>query len=190
MRYFKVILSSLALFMVYMWIAVMLNACGNSSTTKKEDPYAEDVLVEGTEDEFESEFDGEESDEEYEEDGEALADEDEVDDSEPGDYTSAPSTTTTKSFPVEERKTTTNHSSSSVKSGRYLVIAGSYLIEENARKMMNKLKNKGFDAEIVHFNFSQYHSICAGRYSSQSTAKNTARTLKNMGIDAYVHTKQ
>lgn len=92
------------------------------------------------------------------------------------------------STPKPSNKTTTQYTSND---GNYLVVAGSYLIRDNAEKMVSKLKGFGYNgAEIVTFDESQYHSISAGRYSSYDEAGKVARALKNKGIDCYVHTKK
>jgi cell division protein FtsN len=71
--------------------------------------------------------------------------------------------------------------------GPYMVMAGSYLLKENAEKMRSKLKNMGFSqAEIVVFPASEYHSVVAVRYSSESKAQAAASELKRKGIDSFV----
>ncbi len=75
--------------------------------------------------------------------------------------------------------------------GRHLVLAGNYLMEDNALRQVKKLKKKGYsNAEIVVFDYSQYHTVLVSRNSDLSSANNTVQKLKsNEGIDAYVHTK-
>ena len=71
--------------------------------------------------------------------------------------------------------------------GPYMVMAGSYLLKENAEKMRSKLKSMGFSqAEIVVFPASEYHSVVAVRYSSESKAQAAASELKRKGIDSFV----
>jgi cell division protein FtsN len=71
--------------------------------------------------------------------------------------------------------------------GSYMVMAGSYLLKENAEKMRSKLKSMGFsEAEIVVFPASEYHSVVAVRYSSESKAQSAASELKRKGIDSFV----
>ncbi|GLR19007.1 SPOR domain-containing protein [Portibacter lacus] len=83
------------------------------------------------------------------------------------------------------------YSSNAGTGGSYLVVAGSYLIKDNAQKMVDKLKKLGYtNAEIVNFDESQYHSISAGRYDSYDSAGKVAKTLKQKGIDCYVHTRK
>jgi cell division protein FtsN len=71
--------------------------------------------------------------------------------------------------------------------GKYKVIAGSYLLKENAEKMVKKLKSLGYkDAKIVVFSASGYHSVVASSYASESTAKSAASSLKSKGVDCFV----
>lgn len=195
MRYLKLSFSCLALFLMYMWMVVLFNSCKGSTAADQTGEQTEqiddleEIDLSDDEDDFESgsdDVDVIEADPDPEEDDS---------DYEAGDYTSAPEQqkveTKPKSKPVvtqTPRKSTTSTTSSN---GSYMVIAGSYLLEENARKMVNRLKRKGYsNAEIVYFNNSQYHSICAGRYNTRSSAKQTANRLISSGIDSYVHRKQ
>jgi len=74
--------------------------------------------------------------------------------------------------------------------GTYLVMAGSYLLKENAEKMRSKLKTMGYtQAEIMVFPASEYHSVVAVRYSSESKAQAAASELKRKGIDSFVKSK-
>ena len=74
--------------------------------------------------------------------------------------------------------------------GSYLVVAGSYLVKENANKMKKKLYNLGYNSEIVNFDLSQYYSVLAGRFSSRKDANEAVTILKRSGIDCYVHRKK
>lgn len=96
---------------------------------------------------------------------------------------------------IEEKSTPKAKTDSSQKpkssySGRYLVVAGSYLVKDNANKMKRKLYNLGYNAEIVNFDLSQYYSVLAGRFSTQGDAKSAVTILKRSGIDCYVHRKK
>jgi cell division septation protein DedD len=74
--------------------------------------------------------------------------------------------------------------------GSYMVMAGSYLIKENADKMVKKLKEMGFvQAKVIVFASSEYHSVVAVQYSSQSKAQEAVSGLKRKGIDAFVKIK-
>ncbi len=203
MRYLKITLSGVALFLVYLWVSILLNSCNN--TTKVNEDSSDDIElledemggIDYTEDEFEGENEGEsqvedsddmdmevKDNEEYEEEDDYVA----------GDYTSSePAKTRLEPRKRKEERTfeATTYNDQGTSYGEYMVIAGSYLLEDNAKNMINKLKRMGYsNAEIVYFDQSQYHSICAGRYDSRSSAASTSSRLKNDGIDSYVHRKQ
>ncbi len=76
-------------------------------------------------------------------------------------------------------------------SGNYLVIAGSFLQADNARKMVNKLNNMGYSgAETLVFDGSAYQTVIAGKYDDNAKAVDVTYQLKNKGIDCYVHRKK
>ncbi|WP_235299355.1 SPOR domain-containing protein [Portibacter marinus] len=96
-----------------------------------------------------------------------------------------------KNSTTPKRSTNSSSSTTSNSGGNYFVVAGSYLIQDNASKMVDKLKNLGYgSAEVVKFDDSKYHTITAGRYNSYDEASRIASTLKQKGIDCYVHTKK
>ncbi len=205
MRYLKITLSGTALFLLYIWVSILLNSCNNNKPVYSEDSVelTEEELggIDYTEDEFEGEnssSDIDDSDSDMYNSVNDNEDSDEVeedDDYVAGDYTSSEPEKTRlepRKKPVPTKTFTSSSSNNTTSSyGDYLVIAGSYLLEDNARKMIQKLKGMGYsNAEIVYFDQSQYHSICAGKYDSRNTAKATSSDLKNQGIDSYVHRKQ
>lgn len=102
----------------------------------------------------------------------------------------------TESTPQKETKTYTAPVSKprqtySNTEGKYLVVAGNFLVEDNALKMKNKLKNLGYNSsETVVFDQSQYHTVLAARYSKYNDAVSMSNRLKNQGVDNYVHTQQ
>ena len=98
------------------------------------------------------------------------------------DYTDYTGTTTTPSQ--------SNNIASSSDDARYLVVAGSFLVKENAVNMQKKLQNMGYKSEVRNFNFSQYHSVIAGRYNDKTSADRTASEIKAKGISCYVHQRQ
>ncbi len=74
--------------------------------------------------------------------------------------------------------------------GSFMVICGSYLLKENADKMVQKLKIMGYsNARVTIFDASEYHSAIAGHYASQGDAQKTASSLKQKGIDCFVRSK-
>ena len=48
-----------------------------------------------------------------------------------------------------------------------------------------ELTKDNFDAEVVNFDLSQYHTVLAGRFDSYADAQATVKKLKAKGIDAY-----
>jgi len=101
---------------------------------------------------------------------------------------SKPSTNTSqpKSTPPSTTKTPPP---STATGGKYFVITGSFLMKENADKMISKLNKLGYrNAEMVIFESSQYHTVTSGRYGSKSDADSAIQSLKNAGIDCYAHT--
>ena len=99
-----------------------------------------------------------------------------------------PITTTTQTKPTKSNNTRI----SKVKSnGKYMVIAGSFLIKDNALDMKNRLSKLGYEnSELVVFNLSQYHSVVASRYSTYEAALKISNELKRSGVDCYVHAQQ
>lgn len=209
MRYLKITLSGAVLFLLYLWVTILLNSCNNAKPTANETSEDIEMLEEEIEDldYTDNEFEGG-SDEDFDGKSEVVTEqdameiEDVVEDDEyvAGDYTAEPEKTTLtprkkKAKPSKaktfEASSTRQSSSAGSSGGTYMVIAGSYLLEDNARKMIKKLQGMGYsNAEIIYFDQSQYHSICAGRYDSNSSAKQTANSLQNSGIDSYVHKRQ
>lgn len=96
------------------------------------------------------------------------------------DYTGTPEESTPTSQPTSQ----TNYDAT------YLVVAGSFLVKENATRMQNKLINMGYSAEVRNFDYSQYHSVIAGRYNDQSSADRVVKNLTNQGIKCYVHKRK
>ena len=198
-RFLKIGVYVAVLFLAYLWIATVANSCNKKATSDANDntEMVDDIADIDT-DEFEDDLFEDEDESDFDEtattDGMGGGTFEEDDNSESGgiDYTEvdeiiAKSKKTTTPEPSAPN-TTNNYSSYS---GKYMLLAGSYLIEDNAQVMVKKLKKLGYDnAEMVIFEMSQYHSVCAGRYSSLSSAQQESGTLKRKGIDNYVHTKQ
>jgi len=96
---------------------------------------------------------------------------------------------TTVSNPTPRKNKTTNYSPS--KGAQFLVVAGSYSKNPNARAMARRLESKGYDnAEVVEFDYSKYFSVLAGRFTSEEEARAVAAELQENGVEAYVHRKR
>ncbi len=77
---------------------------------------------------------------------------------------------------------------SSSENADFLVIAGSFSNEVNADKMVEKLKDMGYDdAQKIVFDFSQYYSVVSAKHNLESSARAMSLELKNKNINAYVH---
>ncbi len=200
-RFLKIAVYIAVLFLGYLWIATVAKSCNNTDIASNEDTEFIDDIA--NEDEFADDFFEDEDEEENTNDsfdemggGSEESDEYDITESETMDYTEIDEIIEeTKSEPVRHTEPVRHsepvrHTTSNA-GGKYLLLAGSYLIEDNASQMVRKLKKMGYDnAEIVVFDMSQYHSVCAGRFSSRSTAKQESNSLKRKGVDNYVHTKQ
>jgi len=74
-----------------------------------------------------------------------------------------------------------------INGGPYMVMAGSYLLKENALKMVKKLQALGYpNPEVIVFKASEYYSVVAERHTSESSAKSAAGELKRKGVDSFV----
>ena len=92
----------------------------------------------------------------------------------------------TKTQTTPQRRT-----QSSNLTGKYLIVAGNYRIEENAQEMIVKLGDLGFTkAEYLRFDESQYYTVVATRTNNNSEAQSLTNSLKNQGISCYVHTQR
>lgn len=206
-RFLKIAVYIAVLFLGYLWIATVAKSCNKS--TADSDTTTEQVDGIAAEDEFadeffEDEFDATDNDQSLDEmGGGSIANgSSDIIESDPIDYTEvddiieenkpvATTKRTTTNTTYNSTSNTSTNSNASSRSGKYLLLAGSYLIEDNARTMVQKLKKMGYaDAEVVVFDMSQYHSVCAGRYSSHSSANQESGALKRKGVDNYVHTRQ
>jgi len=75
--------------------------------------------------------------------------------------------------------------------GPFMVIAGSFIKEENAKIQLKKLKTFGYhSAEIKIFVASEYHSVIVSRHGSESEAELVVQDLRNKGIESFVKQKQ
>lgn len=85
-----------------------------------------------------------------------------------------------------------SRSSSGASNGKYFVVAGSFLLEANAKDMLSQLKKAGYqNAEIAVFDLSQYYTVFARRYNTLNSANDLAESISHkLGIETYVHEKR
>ncbi len=116
----------------------------------------------------------------------------------PVSNTTASSTTETKR--VEKKAETAEKTSSkstastegkpaTSKSGKFYVVAGSYIVPSHADKQVAKLKKMGYaSATSKVFGTDEYYRAIAGQYESRQAAEKTVKNLKNKGLDAFIKT--
>ena len=203
----KYLLYALLIFLIGGWIFTVAKTCNSNkltnvvenpiSSTDTDDAANLDDLYSDDEDDEHS-VAGEEEDGEgdlYDED----VDEDDVAAAKRAAMAEADETGDELTHDLDAEDAAVNKSRSSATSNRsarssskYLVVAASYLSEANANSELRKLKKAGYDnAEIVVFDFSQYHTLCVARYNSLGEANALKRKLVNNRYpDAYVHRKR
>ncbi|MFT4566374.1 MAG: cell division septation protein DedD [Saprospiraceae bacterium] len=170
---------SLFVMLVFFGMSAAIQSCGEKKAAEEstEDlaEKVEDLADSYSEDEYFEDDDSGSGDASYAE-GDASATSEPEEASTPRSYSnSAPTTSYSASSSTEP----------------YLIVAGNYLLEDNAESMIKELKRKGYqEAEKVVFDLSQYHTVIAGRYSSRSAATSAAGELKRAGVDNYVIKKK
>jgi len=101
--------------------------------------------------------------------------------------------TTSNSRPSQSKPSSNNSTNvtSGSSKGKYMVMAGSFLIKKNAEGMQRRLEKLGYNnSDIVVFDLSQYHSVVAARFSTYEAALKVSNELKRRGMDCYVHAQQ
>lgn len=196
-RLLKILLYAIVLFFLFLWLSTIVKSCGSDTSTSTPTETADSVDQSSEETYKEDDFfeDEDETDEESYTD-----DNDYVDDSEEDqiDYTEIDKVVEDKlndPDPEENNNRSSNSQNTTVtkgtSNGKYMVIAGSFLIEKNAENMRNRLNNLGYDnASLVVFDLSQYHSVVAARFSTYEAALKVSNELKRRGMDCYVHAQQ
>ena len=190
----QVVISSILLVALFLTLALTWDACAGKSKTKTleekadeafqqfndEDDFFESDLDPDTEDTYEEDTNGEDgSTTDYstqDEDTEPIVDYSEIEDKVPNEETTS---------------TSSSISATNSSGGKYLIVAGSFLVKENATEMVSKLVIMGYNsAEWSVFDYSQYYTVVALRTNDYSSAQSVSKELKNKGIDNYVHTKR
>lgn len=186
----KILIGIVLAILLFIWLSSTYKSCGKTNT---EIETTSQVEASGEED-FDDDFYDPETNiatEKHEDQigevvEEPVTDYTEVD--EIVEKKEAPRKATPKPKPVV--KTPVKKTPSYTTGGRYLIIAGSYLVKDNAYKMVDKLKRLGYSqAEIVQFDNSQHNTVLARRYSDYNDALEASAQLKRKGIDNYVHKK-
>lgn len=194
-RFLKILLYAVVLFGIFLWISSCYKSCNTAKqTTSQKSVASDDEEYYDTGDFFE-EGDGTETyDSSTASDNIDYTEVDKVVEDNLRESDDPLSSTTPEkivaidepSTPIETKSVDTGDSN-----GRYMVIAGSYLIQDNAERMQRRLRALGYDnASIVVFDLSQYHSVIASRFNDYNKALRVSNELKRRGIDCYVHAQQ
>lgn len=173
----NVIFGAIVLVALLLWISTAYQSCNTSDTPAE---------VEDTgNDEFDDLTFSENEDEVSDEDLDAT----QIDDLEEEDPSVDPPEGDRPAAAIGDDRNATPAASSNTE--RYMVVAGTFQNQTYAESHLEKVKKLGFNnAELVKFDFSNYHTICVDRYDELTAANNTVSTLKNSGIDAYVHRRR
>ncbi|MEJ6806832.1 MAG: SPOR domain-containing protein [Saprospiraceae bacterium] len=200
-RLLKILIYAVVLFFLFLWLSTIVKSCGSdnetnapSTTTSNTDDTTEEIY---DEDDF---FEDESADEVTDDPSEMTTEsEDKIEYTEIDTVVkeklnqqeskpAKPITTTTQTKPTKSNNTRVSKVNSN---GKYMVIAGSFLIKDNALDMKNRLSKLGYEnSELVVFDLSQYHSVVASRYSTYEAALKISNELKRSGVDCYVHAQQ
>lgn len=177
--------------LLYLGITTLMRSCGSNDTLGEITDTVENTAEKvNAEEYFEDEFESGETidlseDDSFDQGGSrtdytALDDATDEFESTPNDYA-----------PDKDVVYTPKPTSSTSGSGRHMVIAGNFLQEGNASKMVRKLTNMGYNgAEKVVFDNSQYHSVIATRGNDYARVANVSSELKRNGIDNYIKTQK
>lgn len=190
----KIILMIAAMTAIFLWMSTAFNACGNNADGLLDDTSGVmEEIVDDT-DEFVNDL----GDDLFEDD-DLFANTEDTDDSDfvtadeavDMDFTDATSYEDTDYTSTDNTSYSSTSYSSGNSTGDYMVIAGNYLVQSNARSMTKKLANLGYpNAEIGVFDMSQYHTVIAYRDDSYGSALEIANAIKRQGIDCYVKKRQ
>lgn len=169
------VLYSLMIIVIFFGLSTVYLSCGNNKKNKAEDTDLAEK-IEKVADDYTDETFFEDSDEPSNTGiGLSQGEEENEDDA----VTSSPPPRTTSSA--------TQRGPAIIRTGGYVVIAGNYLLENNADVMVRKLNASGYNqAEKVVFDLSQYYTVIAGRYETRNLANSISSELSAKGIDNYV----
>ena len=194
-RVLKILVIGIFAFLLILWISTVFTTC---SSKKSDEITKTEELVDSLNNTEEIDLDEDifsETEEEETAENTIDAEEENLDDY--IDYSGDAEKSTKKSKASSSSNNATTASKpkpkkqiASSSNDGYLVVAGSYLVKDNANKMKNRLYDLGYSSEIVNFDLSQYYSVLAGRYSSRNSAQEVVSILKRNNIAAYVHKKK
>lgn len=175
-----------------MWIMAVYRTCNTNQTPEDTELTNNGTIDSSSEDDLNEEdieslyVDDEEAGDEEEEDDSALGTDENSGDTST-DTGSMDSSTASDDSDKEEESTSVDEFDLTGNGGEFLVIAGAFVSESNAKKMQRRLSNKGHNSAVKVFLGSNYHSVVMGAYSTESAAREIAEEI---GGEAYVHKKR
>lgn len=198
-RVLKILVIGIFAFLLILWISTVFTTCNSKKSNEITQTEQQiDSLDNAEEIDLDEDIFSDTEDEEKAANNNTKTEEENIDDY--IDYSGDAEKSTTNKKKAKASTSSNNASTASKpkqkkqvasnSNGRYLVVAGSYLVKDNAIKMKNRLYDLGYSSEIVNFDLSQYYSVLAGRYNTRGSAKEVVSILKRNDIAAYVHKKK
>ena len=181
----RVTITSFILLAIFISAGLTWEACKTKTKTLEEK--ADDAFEQHGGDEF---FEDDLADETYETDDSETTDFSEDNSSKDVDYSEVEDKT---SYTEPEEVVTYEEEPvrRATAQGKYLIVAGNFLVENNASQMVDKLVNLGYNsAEVAVFDYSQYYTVVASRTDDYALASSLSQEIKNKGVDCYVHTRK
>ncbi|MBK6355132.1 MAG: SPOR domain-containing protein [Saprospiraceae bacterium] len=94
---------------------------------------------------------------------------------------------TTTSATKSKEVVKSNAAATTSKSGKYYVVAGSFIVPSHAEKQVSKLKSLGYATAAKRvFGNEEYYRAVAGQYDSREAAEKTVKNLKVKGQAAFI----
>lgn len=177
-------ISSLVLIALFFGLSAVYQSCGGK---KDSDPLSTEEKTIQVADAY-----SDQDDLFFEDDDEDVSNSTSAENEDTGEENTAPEQDEANSSnsPVSNTTSVGNSTAGSAQ-GRFMVIAGNYLLESNADAMVSKLRDQGFgNARKAVFDLSQYYTVVAGRFNARNDANRLVSDLKSKGIDAYTMTSQ
>lgn len=191
-RLIRVVLYAVVVLILYFWVVSLLKSYKQGQELKNAEVkptsdslgmYAQDTLYEPQEDLF-GDSNITEGEQVYEKIDQRLEQMSEGSEKKATIKTQQPKTQT-------EQNTHQKVANNGTQGGKYMVIAGSFIKEENARDQLRKLKSIGYQgAEIKIFVASEYHSVIVSRHSQPQDAERVVEDLKKKGVESFVKEKR
>ncbi len=93
----------------------------------------------------------------------------------------------------KENVNTSPYDSGSQMAGSYMVVVGNFIIEQNAKDYVERMKEIGFlGAEITIFEHSSFYTVNIGRFEEESGAQSIMEDYlaEHPEMEAYIHIRK